>query len=72
MLTEKQPNELSDRLEGCTLTDNATGEDLTHELELIRMSLNTLAAVQRRNQSRRMHSCDIPGCVSCGNPPDEG
>ena len=21
-------------------------------------------------QPTRMHSCDIPGCLSCGNPPD--
>ena len=25
----------------------------------------------KADASRQTHSCDIPGCVSCGNPPDD-
>jgi hypothetical protein len=35
----------------------------------IATALRRLAEIESR-QSRPTHSCDIPGCMSCGNPPD--
>jgi hypothetical protein len=39
------------------------------EEEEIATALRRLAEIDSR-QSRPIHSCDIPGCMSCGNPPD--
>lgn len=33
------------------------------------VAIRELIAIKER-QSKGVHSCKIPGCMSCGNPPD--
>ena len=48
---------------------------LAAEVRRLREENETLRALRdelfERLKPKLIHSCDIPGCISCGNPPDE-
>ena len=59
------------------ITINHLGDP--HQNQSMRLARNALARTEKEGGGkktgsvvhRQIHSCDIPGCVSCGNPPDE-
>jgi hypothetical protein len=44
------------------------GESKLSALERVRRVLSELKRSRETSSKQRIHSCNLPGCISCGNP----